>query len=101
MEYLRIWKEVSLDEIRDHIILVDDTLGRCPGCSTIGIPLKDLENCPSCGREFKFVTSTEASGKKFDIVTRIRKKLPALEFVDYDDYIRLTSEKKAQDLFSV
>ncbi len=101
MEYIRIWKEMDIKEIQDHIIMVDDMLGFCPGCKKIGIDLKDLTDCPSCGRKFKYVTSNEAKGGKIDIVMRIRRKLPDLTFVDYLDYERLTGKKKAEDLFKV
>ncbi len=99
MGYLRIWKEVDLSEIQDHIIMVDDMLGHCPKCRKIGIELKDLTGCPSCGADFKYVTSKEARGGKSDIVVRIRKKLPNLTFVDYDDYDHLTGKNKAENLF--
>ncbi len=101
MEYIRIWKELDIKEVQEHIIMVDDMLGYCPGCKKIGIELKDLATCPSCGREFKYVTSNEAKGGKIDIVMRIRKKLPDLTFVDYGDYERLTGKRKAEDLFKV
>ena len=98
---MRIWTEVDLKDIQDHIIMVDDMLGFCPKCKKIGIDLKELDNCPSCETEFKYVTSKEAKGGKKDIVLRIRKKLPDLTFVDYDDYLNLTGKKKAEGLFNV
>jgi uncharacterized Zn finger protein (UPF0148 family) len=101
MEYMRIWNEVDVKDIESHIIIVDDKFGHCPGCKKIGIELKDLKKCPSCGREFRYVTSKEAQGGKFDIVTRTRRKLPELVFVDYADYERETGKKKAESLFKV
>ncbi len=100
MDYIRIWTEVDIKDIQEHIIMVDDKFGHCHKCKKIGIELKDLKQCPSCGREIKYVSSTEARKGKADIVIRIRKKLPHLTFVDYDDYERLTSKKKAQSLFN-
>ncbi len=101
MEYLRIWKEMDIREVQEHIIMVDDMLGFCPGCKELGIDLKELSACPSCGREFKYVTAAESSGGKADIVIRLKKKLPNLVFVDYDDYQRLTGKKKAESLFNI
>ncbi len=101
MEYLRVWKELDIQEVKDHIIMVDDKFGHCPGCKAIGIELKNLKNCPSCGREFKYVTSQEARGGKFDIVMRTKRKLPELTFVDYDDYVRVTGQKEARELFRI
>ncbi|HRZ25472.1 MAG TPA: hypothetical protein P5346_05055 [Spirochaetota bacterium] len=101
MELIRVWSELDIAEIKEHIVMADDKFGHCPNCKKIGIDLKDLKKCPSCGREFKYITSKEASGGKIDIVARLKKKLPDLAFVDYSDYERLTGKRKAEDLFSV
>lgn len=101
MEYVRVWTEVDLKDIEDHIIIVDDKYGHCPACKKIGIELKELSKCPSCGRVFKYVTSKDAQGGKKDIVTRTRKKLPALTFVDYNDYEHEIGKKKAESLFKI
>ncbi len=101
MDYLRIWTEADIDEIKEHIVIVDDSFGHCPNCKKIGIPLKELTKCPECGREFRFVTSKEAQGGKHDIVMRTRKKLPAMKFVDYNDYERVTGKKGAESLFKI
>jgi hypothetical protein len=101
MEYMRIWTEVDLQDIESHIIIVDDKYGHCPGCKKIGIELKDLQKCPSCGRKFKYVTSKEAQGGKHDIVIRTKKKLPGLIFVDYNDFDHEVGKKKAASLFKI
>lgn len=101
MDYMRIWNEIDIKEVQDHILLVDDILGFCPACKKIGIELHDITKCPSCGREFKYVTSKEAKEGRVDIVNRIRKKLPHLVFVDYADYERITGKKKAESIFNV
>ena len=101
MEYLRIWTQVDIVKIQNSILIVDDKFGFCPECKEIGIKLDDLKKCPKCGREFKYVTSREAKGTKGHVsVTRTRKKLPNLTFVDYDDYERITSKNKAESLFN-
>lgn len=63
MDYLRVWTEIDINEIKDHIVMVDDKYGHCPSCKKIGIELKDLKNCPACEREFKYVTSKDAKGE--------------------------------------
>lgn len=101
MEHIRVWKEIDIEDVKNHIIMVEDKFGHCPGCKQIGIELKDLKKCPGCGRSFKFVTSKDARGGKVDIVARTRKKLPDLVFVDYEDYERVTGKKKAESLFNI
>ena len=92
-------RRVDIAEIQAHMVMVDDTFGFCPGCREIGIKvshIKESGKCPKCAREFKYVTSRE---KTPAMVARTRQKLPALTFVDYDDYERLTGKKKAETLF--
>ena len=101
MEYLRVWTEIDIADIQDHIIMVDDKYGHCPNCKKIGIELKDITHCPSCDREFKYATSKEARGGKHEIVMFTRKRLPHLTFIDYDDYERVTGKKKAESLFNI
>ncbi|HSV97147.1 MAG TPA: hypothetical protein VLM75_09455 [Spirochaetota bacterium] len=102
MDHIRVWSEVDLAEIQSHIITVDDKFGFCPGCREMGIRLEGLKKCPKCDREFKYVTAHESRGAKgFEMVGRIRKKLPHLVFVDYDDYERISGKKKAESLFNV
>ena len=101
MDLIRVWSEIDIEDIKEHVVIADDKYGHCPNCKQIGIELKDLTTCPKCGREFKYITSSEAAGGKFDIVVRIKKKVPHLTFVDYHDYDRLTGKKMAQDLFKL
>lgn len=101
MEYMRIWKEVDLQDVKEHIIMVDDQRGYCPNCKQLHIDIKTAKKCPGCSREFKYVTSAESSGGKSDIVVRLKKKLPDLIFVDFNDYERLLGKKKAENLFNV
>lgn len=101
MDYLRLWTEADITDIQEHIVIVDDKFGHCPNCKKIAIELRELHQCPDCGREFKYVTSTEARGGRFDIVMRTHRKLPGMKFVDYDDYLRVTGKNKAESLFKI
>ena len=99
MEFIRIWQEVNIADITENIVLVDDKFGHCPNCKKIGIELKDLTHCPSCNREFKYVSSKEAKNGKHEIVKRSLKKLPNMKFVDYSDYEHALSKDKLENIF--
>ena len=101
MEHVRIWHEVDIAEIKEHIVMVDDKYAHCPNCKKIGLEIKGLKKCPSCEREFKYATSKEAAGGKTDIVARTLKKIPGIIFIDYDDYQHATGKQKAASLFKV
>jgi hypothetical protein len=99
MEHMRVWAEVDITEVADHIIIADDKFGFCTGCREIGIKVEGVTQCPKCGRVFKYISARESKGGRHEIVARLRRKAPALTFVDYDDYERLTGKKKAEGLF--
>ncbi len=99
MEHMRIWTEVDVAEVAEHIIIADDKFGFCPGCREIGIKVEGAAQCPKCARTFRYITARESRGGRHEIVARLRRKAPALVFVDYDDYERLTGKQKAQSLF--
>lgn len=100
MEHIRVWKEFDLQEIQKHLVIVDDISGYCPQCKKIGIPIQDLAKCPSCGAEFKYMsTQQKQRAGDFSFVMSLCKKLPHLILIDYDDYLRSTSKKKAETLF--
>jgi len=101
MAYLRIWNEIDIKEIQDHIIIANDQYGYCPGCKKIGFKIDGIEECPQCGREFRYVTSADSAGGKSGVIKHIKKKLPDLIFVDYNDYEQQAGKKKAEDLFSI
>lgn len=100
MDLLRIWQEADIKDVQEHILMADELFGFCLGCKTPGLKLQDLKKCPQCGREFIYITSKDVRGhKSAEVVMRLKKKLPHLLFVDYDDYERLVSKNKAADLF--
>jgi len=43
MEFIRIWTEKDIKEIQEHMLIVDDKFGFCPGCKQMGIALADLK----------------------------------------------------------
>ena len=80
MNFLRIWTEIDVSEIKNSILTVDDKFGFCPGCKEIGIKLEKLKDCPKCGRNFKYVSSRESKGPNgHKFVERTRKNLLLLK----------------------
>jgi len=101
MDFIRIWKEMDLDEIEKHIVLVDDIQGFCPSCKKTGIKYEDFEKCPSCGIAFKYAATREkAESSASDlIIAKIHRKAPHLVIVDYTDYSSLLNKMKTKSLF--
>lgn len=99
MDMIRIWHELDIKEIDDHIIIVDDLHGFCPACKTTGIKFGEMDKCPGCKREFKYAATRESGSAGAKIITKIIKNSPQLTIVEYSDYKHHTDKNKAASLF--
>jgi len=102
MDFIRIWKEIDVDEIEKHLVIIDDIQGFCPSCKKAGIKYEDLAACPSCGREFRFATLREKGDMHALalLVSKLATKAPSLSIVDGNDYNTAINRKKTKSLFS-
>jgi hypothetical protein len=101
MDFIRVWKEMDLDEIEKHIVLVDDIQGFCPSCKKTGIKYEEFAKCPSCGSEFKYAATREKAESQASahVIAKIHQKASHLVIVDYTDYSSLLNKKKTKSLF--
>ena len=102
-EYLRIFKEYNIEEVRDHLLILGDLSSDCGKCRCMGLDFNQHESCPECGTPFRYVTSRRLElhpGESFRIVRRALEKRPHWTFVDYMDYQKTLGQKKARDFFA-
>jgi hypothetical protein len=102
MDFIRIWKEIDVDEIEKYLVIVDDIQGFCPSCKKAGIKYEDLAACPSCTREFRYATLREKGDAHTlsQLVAKLTKKVPSLSIVDGNDYNTAINRKKTKSLFN-
>lgn len=99
---MRIWKDVSIEDIQKSVLVIGDINAYCGACKEIGLPYKTVKACPKCAAQFRYSTSKLVSGNspgKYKEVGRITEARPDLTFLDFDDYNRLTTRSKAHELF--
>ena len=94
---IRIWKELNIDDIKEHLFVLGELSGSCNKCSEVGIG-DTLTMCPKCKAEFRYIAfrSPETNMPK---MTRIREARPDLIFVDYQDFKKITGSIKAKEFF--
>lgn len=92
--FIRVWKEIDMKDIADHLIVVGDISGDCSKCRELGIDYTKKTACPKCGTVFKYIASRTRE------VGRIVKKRPDLIFVDLEDYKKIMGKTMAYRLFS-
>ena len=100
--YLRVFKEVDLEQVQKHLLIMGDLTGDCASCRELGIDYYSAGQCPQCGTPFKYLTSRRLethTGERFHLVKRMQEKRPDLLFIDYGDYQKAIGQKKARDFF--
>ena len=100
-DWLRVWKQFSLDEVKQSLLIVGDLTADCGSCREFGLHYDSVKTCPNCGAPFRFVTSRQAAGNaptRYRDVQRITSRRPDLAFIDYDDYKKLTGKSQAYEL---
>ena len=100
-EWIRVWKQFSLDEIKDSLLIVGELTSDCGRCKEVGLSVDHSKSCPHCGAAFRFVTSRQAAGSvpnHYRGVGRITSRRPDLIFIEYDDYKRSTGKSKAYEM---
>ena len=93
-EFIRVWKNVSVEDVTEHLLIVGIATGDCSRCRQLGIDYVLSKTCPKCGTDFRYIASRSGEIKK------IKEKRPDLIFIDFGDYKNVTGRKKAKDLFS-
>jgi len=101
-QYLRIYQEFDIEEVKKHLLIVGDLSADCASCRALGIDSYSASSCPECGTNFKYVTSRRIEmhpSERFQMVRRLREKRPEMIFIDYSDYNKTIGKKKAKDFF--
>ncbi len=100
-DWLRVWKQYPIEEIKKALIIMGDLSADCYACKEVGLSYDADKTCPNCGVTFQYVTSRQAAGNaptRYRDVHRITSRRPDLIFVDYDDFKKLTGKSQAYEL---
>ncbi len=95
LKFIRIYKKLDVQDIKEHLIIVGDISASCAKCKSLGLK-PEASRCPQCQTDFKFM----AFRKIRDHLPKMQKfneTRPELTFVDYDDFERITGALKAEE----
>ena len=98
---IRFWKEVEVEEISKHLMIVGELTGDCANCREINIDYTMEKYCPKCKTEFKYITSRPASeikSNRFSVMKRVSYRRQDLIPIDYQDYKDIMGKIKARKL---
>lgn len=103
-QFIRIWVELDMEEVKKHLIIADESLGSCASCREVGIDIQKHKSCPQCKTKFTYVTAKpRGSHREVDpkIIARIREKCPELTVIDWADFDHGTGKVSARDFLGL
>lgn len=98
---IRIWKQVDVEGIKNHLVLIDDHYGICAKCQQTGLKFTEDKKCKGCGTSFKYLATTRTNPAEVGkILSRIQKADLDLQVIDRLDYDRASAKNTAHSLFN-
>ncbi len=97
---VRVWQQLDLNTLKQHLLLIDDLYGTCAACKQIGLNYLKDKSCSGCGTEFKYLaTRLKDPAETGKILRRIEKEKLGLTLIDREDYEKAMAEKNIGSLF--
>jgi len=94
-KFIRIYKKLDVNEIKQHLLIYGDLSAQCANCQAMDMKL-DNTSCPKCGAEFKYISFRNVRNH-LPKLQKINDEQPNILFVDFDDYKRQIGELKAKE----
>lgn len=99
-KFIRVWEEFPVDEIKKHIIIIDDLYGSCGNCKQLGLNYIKDKTCKGCGTDFKFITTKlKSMTDTMQILSRIQQKDLNLKLIEKEDYDKAIAHNIVDNLF--
>ena len=96
-----VWRSLKVDEVRQHLILVDDLYGSCGNCKQLGLNYVKDTQCSGCGSVFRYLaTKLRNPADVAKILKRIEAESLKLTVIDRDDFERAEAKDALNNLFS-
>lgn len=92
---IRVYQKLDFAHIQAHVLIYGELSGSCGGCNALDLKL-DAAHCPSCQREFQYISFRNPSAHLPKIL-RLMEERPQLRIVDFEDYRRIMGALKAEE----
>ncbi len=92
---IRVYQDLDLKDIKEHLLIYGDLSGACANCQTVDIKLNQAK-CPDCQTEFKYIAFRNIKNH-YPKVHHIKTERPDILIVDHDDYKRMMGALKAEE----
>jgi len=98
--FVRIWSALNIEEVKKHLLLIDDLYGTCGNCKQLGLNYLKDKTCPGCKTTFEFLaTNMKNPADVGKILARIKTEGLSFSLIDREDFNRATASNAVKDLF--
>ena len=94
-KFIRIYKKMDLEDIKEHLIIIGDTTASCAKCKSLGLKIDALQ-CPQCKTELKYMSFRKIKDH-IPKMLKFSETRSDLTFVDFEDFERTTGALKAAE----
>lgn len=94
---IRVWTDVDIDEVYEHLLIIGDLLASCAKCSNLDLK-PDAQSCPKCGATFKYFSFRNPE-ENIPKMLKMKAQNKDLIFIDYADFKKMTGALKARKFF--
>ncbi len=95
--FLRVWEELDLEEIKNHLLVIGELSGECFSCHKVGIKIEE-KRCPQCRKEFKYIGFRRKINSSS--IAKFRKIYPEVKFIDFEDFKKALFKKEAKKILN-
>jgi len=96
--YLRVWKDLDLEDIKNHLIVIGELSAECFSCHSVGINIK-AKSCPNCNTLFKYVGFRRKVDGSY--INNLAKEREGLVFIDFEDFKKILDKEKAKKTLDI
>lgn len=98
MKFLRIWQELNLEDIKQHLLVIGELSAECFNCHELGIDSAS-RSCPNCGTVFKYIGfRRKLRAQDFKSFNQERTGVKLIDFFDFKKEI---NKKGARDFLDL
>ncbi|MBI3394874.1 MAG: hypothetical protein HY042_03485 [Spirochaetia bacterium] len=97
---IRIWTNLDVDEVRKHLLYIDDLYGTCGSCKQLGLNYLKDKTCPKCGATFTYLATTlKKPADTAKILARLTAEGLPFKLIDREDFERAGAHDAVGELF--
>lgn len=96
--YLRVWKELDLNDIEKYLLVIGELSSECYSCHKVGLEV-GINICPNCNTAFKYMGFRRNVDMNY--LRKLREQFPYIVFIDFDDFKKMINKRDARNLFNI